>query len=299
MSKDNSFDTFSQMWRRQLAFTSLYLRTRYKPLEQLTEDDRVKLSKEYLLSLHSELTEVLNNVPWKPHRFTQLSNRDQLLEELVDVLKYLLGLMQVWKVTPNELVRIFEKKSQVVEQRFNQDYLLPSHLVSSKVAIVDIDDTVADWSGGFQRWVEENEPGIKPDSYAKHVDPGLRTRLKKKAHESGHMEKLPLIQGAKEGIKALEEAGYVIMWLTARPISECPRLILDTVAWLKQQSLPSNYVFYSDLNKHLFVVDHLPTAQVLFDDDVEIVAHAKEAGIKAYHVEGKNFSEKIEEFLKS
>ncbi|KKL50953.1 hypothetical protein LCGC14_1927940 [marine sediment metagenome] len=285
------------LWRRQLAFTQLLLSTVDRPLEQLTEDDRVRLTKDYIEYLHAELVEVLNNVPWKKHRYLGAADRDNLLEELVDCQKFLWGLMMIWNITPKELGRAFERKSDVVDQRFRQEHLLPKQVANDKVVIVDIDDVVADWEQGFEAWVGRLGENLKPEDYAKHVDPGLRERLKNRIHDSGGMLDLPLLVGSRDAIKRLQNAGYTIVWLTARPVGKHPRLIADTVAWLKKNNLPTEYIYWSDLNKHLFVVQKFPTAAALFDDKAEIVAHAHEFGVRAHQVIDGQFYAQVKRFL--
>lgn len=105
------------MWERQRRFTAGYFRAVDKPLEELSERDLTEWTKEYLLALHSELTEVLNTVPWKRHRQVTAEPRQRLLEELVDVQKFLWGLMVIHGVTLEELEREFHTKSTVVEER--------------------------------------------------------------------------------------------------------------------------------------------------------------------------------------
>ena len=286
-----------------MAFTSLLLSTVDRPLEQLTEDDRVRLTKEYIEYLHSELVEVLNNVPWKKHRFTGVSNRDALLEELVDVQKFLFGLMMIWGVNPGELSRAFMRKSDIVEQRFKQDHLLPRQVTSDKVVLVDIDDVVANWEQGFYDWAYDQHPELEPDDFLSHVDPGLRQRLKDEMHAAGGMKSLTLLNGTIEAVNLLRQHGYTIVWLTARPIGKHPRLVGDTVTWLQDMDLPTEYIYYSDLNKHVFVAEKFPRAVALFDDNPEIVAHAREFGIDAYLVDahgttaGQSFLELVRRFL--
>jgi len=295
--------TMEQLWRRQLAFTTELLATIERPLEQLTEDDKVRLTKDYLLSLHSEITEVLNNVPWKRHRFIGAADRDALLEELVDVQKFLWGLMMIWGVTPGELSRAFTRKSDIVEQRFKQDHLLPRQVTSDKVVIVDIDDVVANWEEGFESWVRLQHPELKDEDYWSSNDPGLRQRLKDEMHAAGGMKSLAVLDGTASAVNLLCQHGYTIVWLTARPIGRHPRLTGDTVTWLQSVGLPTAYIYYSDLNKHVFVVEKFPRAAALFDDKAETVAHAKEFGIMAFEVNaygtaaGWSFLERVEEFL--
>lgn len=287
------------LWRRQLAFTQLLLSTVDVPLEQLTDDDRVRLTKEYVEYLHSELVEVLNNVPWKKHRYLGAANREDLLEELVDCQKFLWGLMMIWGTTPGELARAFDRKSDVVDQRFAQEHLLPKQVTNKKVVIVDIDGVVADWRGGFKWWVTQVQ-GYKAEEYAKDVDPGLRQRLKDQMHSSGGMVDLKPLNEATTAINYLLKRKYIVVWLTARPVSRHPRLMADTVTWLKKYGFPCNYIYWSDLNKHLFIVQKFPVAAALFDDKPEIVTQAKEFGIKAYLVaEHGTIMDRVKEFLRS
>lgn len=285
------------LWRRQLAFTAKAFDVLGpKPLDQLTEDDRIALTKDYLLSLHSEITEVLNNVPWKRHRFIGASDRTALLEELVDVQKFLWGLMVIWGTTPQELERAFNRKSEVVEQRFRQDHELPKLVGEKKVVIVDIDGVVARWEESFNHWAWETHKLTK-DLFAKDEDPGLRTRLKDEIHATGGMRNLMPDAAAINAIDKLEAAGYTIVWLTARPVSKHPRVVGDTVEWLEEHDLPTNYIYYSDYNKHLFVLEKFPLAAALFDDTPEIVANAKEFGVPAYLVYYYDFPTQVAQFL--
>ncbi len=128
------------------------------------------------------------------------------------------------------------------------------------------------------------------------MDRGLRERLKDEMHGSGGMLDLQLLPGTA-GIKELTDKGYGIIWLTARPINKHPRLVGDTVEWLRKHKFPTSYIFYSDLNKHTFVVDKFPVAAGLFDDKPEIIAHAQEVGIPAYLVKESILSS-VDQFLK-
>ena len=122
-------------------------------------------------------------------------------------------------------------------------------------------------------------------------------------HAAGGMKSLALLDGTKDAVNLLQVHGYTIVWLTARPIGRHPRLTGDTVTWLQSVGLPTEYIYYSDLNKHVFVVEKFPRAAALFDDKAETVAHAKEFGIMAFEVNsygtaaGWTFLERVEEFL--
>lgn len=285
------------LWRRQVAFTAQLLGVLDKPLEQLTEDDRTRLTSKYIEALHSELVEVLNTRSWKSHRFNRATPRDELLSELVDVQKYLWGLMVVHGVTPAELERAFNAKSDIVEQRFRQEHILPRALNNARIVAVDLDDTVVDWETGFAQYCAAE--GYSEHDVAKHVDPALRMYVKAKFYQEHRFATLEAIRGAVPAVKRLIESGHTIVWLSARPVDKYPGIVGDTVQWLRSHDLPMEYLYWSDLNKHLFILEKLPTAVALFDNETEIVGHAKEFGVRAYLVtREESLAQKVEEFLR-
>jgi hypothetical protein len=285
------------LWRKQKAFTALGLATIDKPIQQLTEDDRIRLTKDYIEYLHAELVEVLNNIPWKKHRYTGPSNRRNLVEELIDVQKFLWGLMQIWGISLEEFTDMFNEKSLIVEQRFRQEHILPSLLLNKKVAVVDIDDVVVNWTQGFADWAWDHYPDLPRNDYKKFTT--KREALKDEIHGSGVMRDAGLFKNiGAYGVRLLAKAGYTIVYLTARPITKHPNLINDTVVWLKGQNLSTEYIYYSDVNKHTFILDNIPTASVLFDDDETIVENALKYGIPAYRIHASyTLFDKVEEFL--
>ena len=83
----------------------------------------VKWNKEYILALIAEATEVLNEVDWKMHKKMNLPTdaRDRLLEESIDVMKFLLGLMIVNGFTVDDVYNMFKIKSKKVAKKLSQE----------------------------------------------------------------------------------------------------------------------------------------------------------------------------------
>ena len=83
----------------------------------------VKWNKEYILALIAEATEVLNEVDWKMHKKMNLPTdaRDRLLEESIDVMKFLLGLMIVNGFTVDDVYDMFKIKSKKVAKKLSQE----------------------------------------------------------------------------------------------------------------------------------------------------------------------------------
>src|SRR3990167_6711192 len=80
-----------EMFQEQKDFQKLFY-----PIDSLSEEQKVVLSKEYILSCHKELSEVLDSLPWKLHRKNKgdvFYSREQTLEEIIDSFKYLLNVI--------------------------------------------------------------------------------------------------------------------------------------------------------------------------------------------------------------
>lgn len=114
---------FEAMYACQRNFTEKVLTSRGLSLDSLTDEQRTDLTREYLLSLHAELTEVLQNTDWKKHRKQPENlNPQNVAQEMIDVQKFLWGLAIIWCISEEEFCREFWRKSQLVEQRFDEEH---------------------------------------------------------------------------------------------------------------------------------------------------------------------------------
>jgi len=106
-------DRFDHMYDRQADHW-------YKEAPTYAVQDPDQVHSTICLCLVKEVAEVLDCINWKLHdrktRGVQVS-RAKLLEELVDVQKYLLILMVHHKILPTEFVKAFDDKSDIVETR--------------------------------------------------------------------------------------------------------------------------------------------------------------------------------------
>lgn len=107
----------SDIWSEQAEFQHHFV-----DLENMTPEERVRFTKENMLALHRELGELLNELPWKPHRAkNQEYNIDNIQEEMIDCFKYMINLALTWGLTPEKFEELFMKKSQIVKQRYEQE----------------------------------------------------------------------------------------------------------------------------------------------------------------------------------
>tara|TARA_B100000131_G_scaffold318338_1_gene362029 strand:- start:129 stop:479 length:351 start_codon:yes stop_codon:yes gene_type:complete len=114
-------DKLEEIYELQKKFTLKFFDTKDLTLEQIQDDKEllVKWNKEYILALIAEATEVLNEVDWKMHKKMDLPTdaRERLLEESIDVMKFLLGLMIVNGFSLEDIYNMFIDKSKIVEKR--------------------------------------------------------------------------------------------------------------------------------------------------------------------------------------
>ena len=115
-------DKLEEIYELQKSFTERFFKEKQNlTLEEVRSDKNslVKWNKAYILAVIAEATEVLNEVDWKMHKQMDLPNdaRERLLEESIDVLKFLLGLMIVNGFSMDDIYNMFKTKSKVVEKR--------------------------------------------------------------------------------------------------------------------------------------------------------------------------------------
>jgi len=107
-------NNLQQIWEKQKSFQLNF----FDP-ENISEEERIKLTKEYILSVHRELGEILNVIPWKLHRAnTKEYNKEHVQEEIIDTFKFLLNICILQGLTPESFEELFYKKSEIVEKRY-------------------------------------------------------------------------------------------------------------------------------------------------------------------------------------
>lgn len=111
-------DNFKLIFERQKNFSKKI----FLP-EKMSTDEKINLTKEYILCLHKEVSEVLDSITWKTHIFYDKKKiyKDLYLEELIDVFKYLLNLLIIWDFNESDFIDMFNKKSDIVEKKFEKN----------------------------------------------------------------------------------------------------------------------------------------------------------------------------------
>ena len=123
---------------------------------------RTRLTKDYILSMVSELSELLHELPdWKSHRNPPITPviTSNVYEELADLQKFLWGLAMIWGLSYTDMEEQVLLKSQVVETRWRQERELPSLLATKRVAVVDIDGVLSPYPGALEMFRDKEFPG--------------------------------------------------------------------------------------------------------------------------------------------
>jgi hypothetical protein len=281
---------FSAIFQEQLDFTKKVLGVRGISLDTLTETQRIDLTREYLLSLHKELSEILDCVGWKKHRKTnELTFTENVGEEILDVQKYLLGLASIWGIDADQFVEMFWKKSFVVNERFRTEHIQ----ISMPLAIIDIDNVLFDYTPAFMSWVLETSPTI--GKLSKSDNPALWETLKCKYRlEKGEIEGKPA-DNAVETLKALKQAGWAVVLMTYRPIKIFKGLEHDTLRWLKDNNFEYDKIIWTAYEKAFYLTKEMTACSIFVDDELDTCRAVASLGKRVYRVV-ENLNGNIEKF---
>jgi hypothetical protein len=252
-------------------------------LETLSEADKIKFTKEYILSIHRELGEILDTIPWKLHRKNEVSKSEaNTTEEIIDCFKFLLNLCILWDVDDTRFVNEFERKSNVVSQRYYQEFV---KVISKedKVCAIDLDDTLADSDEHFTKiYNEKYSTTFKSRQEIKEANITLTYEsFKEWYRESGEKIKIPVKKGAKELCKFLKEKGYKIVIISARPYQKHNRIFSDTLQWLNDNQIQFDALYF-EKDKHIKILKEIPHMSFMIEDDIDYAKQVSDLNYKVY-----------------
>jgi len=117
----------SKLWNVQQMFNDEFFRNRFNiKLDDMDDITKVRHTKEFILHVFREVAEILNEVPFKMHKKYVYDNyqglKEKILEECIDVQKFLWGIFNVWGISFIEFEQAFTNKSAVVKERYDNEY---------------------------------------------------------------------------------------------------------------------------------------------------------------------------------
>ena len=207
----------------------------------LTKAEIETHTQQLALCAHAELSSLVNATNFRKHHGSlEKVDRDNILFESIDVLRYIQAIQNLWDISPEEVESAFMTKDAYLNARKRiQDNPWPGQ----QVVIVDMDDVIVDFRAGFADWLYETY-GLTVDveseeyyfiSALSKIDVNPEEVFSRFIAESGFSNLKPL-KGAIQFMKQLKAEGFWIQILTARPEDDL-RCMYDTYQWLDEYDI--------------------------------------------------------------
>lgn len=235
-----------------------------------THEESLELTKTLLLSLHNEVGQLASSINYRHHLDDKFINRDKMLFESVDVVRYVAAILNTWSISHDDLSRAMELRDAQLNIRHEH---LKRKWNGQPVIIVDMDDVIADFRKSFYAWLASQ--GVEVDLAGKEyyntaciVNAGLDPNTVFQDFIScGGMSELEPVGWLLDVLKVLRSSGAWIQILTARP-QENPMCECSTYAWLAKNGLEVDGVAFStEKYRWLTTQDFYLRGSVLFAID--------------------------------
>ena len=218
--------------------------------DQLSQALKEKITQDNVLCAHAELSALVNATHYKNHHLhaEPLANRKTVLYETADVIRYMMATLNTWGITSKEFENAFEKKDVYLNKHHE---LQQNRWKGQPVAIVDIDDVLANFRVGFSDWLYKKF-NVRADVNSKEyyfikalskINLNSEAVFKMFLDDEG-FSNLAVDTDNLEILFQLKHKGYWIHLLTARPEEEL-QCLYDTYHWIVQQAIPCDAISFS------------------------------------------------------
>ena len=212
----------------------------------LDETTKKAISKDLALNSYNSINKMIE----KMRAREGILDEDDLTHASVDVLRYVMSMLNLWEIPPPAFSDAYESKSIFLDVQ-HKTY---SRLWDGRpVAIVDIDDVLSEFRFCFSNYLRDNfniEASIESEQYffveeilasSKNLNPEkiFESFVRKKG-----FRRLTLVNDARFFLNTLRQKGYWIQLLTARPMENL-NIFYDTYRWLHQTDLTFDRVGFS------------------------------------------------------
>ena len=203
----------------------------------LSDAEKRSISKDLALNSYNSINRMIE----KMRSFNKKPHEDDLIFSSIDVLRYLMSMLNLWEVNPEDVATAFLEKDAYLEIEHKEH---SKQWQGQPVIIVDIDDVIADFRQTFSQFLFSEyglSASIESEQYF-FVDEILSTgtlnpeKVFETFVQQRYFKNIPLISGAKEFLSDMKSRGYWIHLLTARP-KENLKVFYDTYHWLKENDL--------------------------------------------------------------
>ena len=258
-----------------------------------SKEKQQALVKDYALYAFGEIQELLNSFDWKSHRANPefKYQRSATVGEYIDFCKYAESIGLILDIDTPEFLKEFEKKTRVVEQRYQQEKVL-NLLNDENIIGVDLDGCLASYHAGFLEFVKLKTGKIVVDSgklrlwddVSEVIGVEKMEEIKHLYRDSGIKANLPLIEGAVKGMQELKKLGYKIVILSSRPYHLYPRIFSDTQQWLEKNSIPYDAIFFAE-DKDQKIIKRFPKLKFFIEDNGSFALNIALKGYKVFLLE--------------
>jgi dimeric dUTPase (all-alpha-NTP-PPase superfamily) len=235
---------FKTMIERQKEFSDLFFDS-----TKFDDAKREEMTKSFALALHAEVADLVSSINFKDHHANKKTpDREKILYESIDTMRYLFAIMNTWGFSADEVESAYSDKDT---------YLHTRHRVENEkwdgrpVLIVDIDDVIAHFRKNYFEWLDEKYGIVIPQDYPEYY---ASTPLKEKGvnPESSFkdfisdrkLRTIEVIDGMIEVFREARRMGFWVQLLTARPDQNLICLY-DTYHWLERAGVPFDGLAFS------------------------------------------------------
>lgn len=231
---------------------------------------------------------MLREFNWKAHRKQSTAFvRDNMAIEIVDLLKFVMSLAEVWGITPDELLDWTGKKSEMLDVLYQQENAPDP--VGKHIVVCDLDGTIADWRSSFLHWAAK-EKGVKlgldpQETLSMDVDLGIQyERYLELKHEFEALGNYASLKPFYDGVITLRHLigqGVQVHVFTARPVG-FKRTWMDSYQWLRKHQLDVSSLELGSESRIVRALRWLELGNkvVMFEDNPELMLRAAHSGIR-------------------
>ena len=109
-------------------------------LQKLEKSEKEEITKSFCLAVHAEVSELVSSLNYKQHKDEDKEIKiEKILFESVDVLRYVLAILNLWNISSEDFVSAFSDKDNYLNMSLDQS---KKKWEGQPVLIVDLDDVL-------------------------------------------------------------------------------------------------------------------------------------------------------------
>lgn len=227
-----------------------------------------EIVKERIMDIQDQVMKLANEYKWKRHLFDRTDvNYNNVLEQIIDILKYLIGFAILNGYNVLDVYDKFLKKSSILDIKWNND----NNRINREnfVFVSDLDGCIIDYDIGYKKFMKSK--GFEVDNterktYSYHTLFGIDKPTEEKYYDEfikkGMLQKLTVYPGVIETLNKLKNMNIKIVFITARPYWIYKNIAEDTYLNLYYNRVPYDFLLF-DKDKSDAIVSKIMPANIL------------------------------------